>query len=1128
MTLAPDVQLQLYASGVWNDITADSRGDYEIRRGYADGSDQLTPTRLTFTLNNRDGKYSPRNPTGTYYGQIGRNTPVRLVAGFNTTPAYRSVSSTSSAATSFTCAAPAGVVAGDILIAFQATDQSYPKDLLTPTGGGSGDGSAWRVLTMGDEGVGGVFGAAMRCWWKRASSSEPASYTFAQLAGSDSIVIIAAASGVLDVPVVSRSYVATSAATVDTPTTTPTKSDDLEMRFAAMSGNVTWTPPGVLTERADLKSGTFVAGTLGTRVLASAVATGSQTFTASGSGVFRHGVTINLSSRSVRASAFVNEWPQAWLPGGVDVWAPIEASGVLRRLNSKLTSKPVLSVARREIGVNHTPVAYWPMEEQAGSTQFAAVTTGQRALMPTAGVVFADYNGLLSSKPYATIPTAESVFLAQADMHPATTTYTVCWVMSIAAEPGIPTNVMGWDCANSTLPQWRATITQGAPAVIQLLMYDTAGTGIGSVTLNFATGATEHWGDPVFCWAKLYQQGADVAVEFGYASTLDNTTVDSNTGTTTLVNQTLGNVTQIYWRSDAGPASVGHIAIFDTVASASLPDASILIRAYASTLSDSYAMQWLVRLCEENAVPFVLIGDMNANRMGSQGTKTLAALIQECADMDGGLLFEPRDASFLAFRTLAMLYNQPGLALSYTSSHLSTLNASEDDRTLVNDITVTRTDGGEARSILATGALSILDPPNGVGTYDTSLEVNANADTQLQSIADWLQHIGTVDDPRYTRMGVELGRAPFVASATLTANVVMVDIGDLITVSSPPAWLPPDTINAQVRGITERVSNKTWSIEWNTVPGGAYSVMEWDNTTFDRWDSADTTLLHALTSSATSARLAVAGTTTANATGWSTTDVPYDLRIAGERVTATAMGAAAVTFVAAGVVAHGVNASVVPALPAGTQLGDLLLVFAAIRNSGTGTVDAPIGYTQLVSYGNMGLFGKIHTGTESAPTVSFTGGVALADTSAQMAAFRNCQLQVIGSSTKLNGAVQDIAYSALPMLRDRCLILYLGWKQDDWTSVATLAGATEIGDLPTTTGNDQGLVWDYLIQTTQASIPAGSFTVTGGAVAISRGVVIALAGDVQAATLTRAVNGVAKAQVAGAAVSLFSPSYWAR
>lgn len=201
-----------------------------------------------------------------------------------------------------------------------------------------------------------------------------------------------------------------------------------------------------------------------------------------------------------------------------------------------------------------------------------------------------------------------------------------------------------------------------------------------------------------------------------------------------------------------------------------------------------------------------------------------------------------------------------------------------------------------------------------------------------------------------------------------------------------------------------------------------------------------------------------------------------------------------VTFVNAGTAAHGNNASVLPGLPASMLAGDAMLIFAAIRGTAA-SVTTPTGYTLLASYGNVRLFGKTHSGVESGPTVAFTGGAAGDDTSAQMAAFRGASLNVIASAASLlTPTTQNIPFPGLTLTQSRCLKLWLGWKADDWTSVATIGGATEIGEPSTTTGNDQGIVWDYKIEASSdpSNVAAGSFSITGGATATATGANVAL------------------------------------
>jgi len=264
-------------------------------------------------------------------------------------------------------------------------------------------------------------------------------------------------------------------------------------------------------------------------------------------------------------------------------------------------------------------------------------------------------------------------------------------------------------------------------------------------------------------------------------------------------------------------------------------------------------------------------------------------------------------------------------------------------------------------------------------------------------------------------------------------------------------------------------------------------------------------------------------------------DLPLDVRLGGEVVTASNITTTPATFVATGTVAHANNANVTPSLPAGAAANDLLLLYAAIRNSGTGYPDTPSGYTRLRIPGdgatdNAQLFAKVHSGSESNPTVTFTGGAANADTSAQMCAFRNMPITlddladiVLAGQAQLNASAADIAVPALSVTPyPGQVVLAIAWKQDDWTSVAPLSGLTEIGEPDTTTGSDQGITWAYRIDTTPALVAAGSsFVVTGGGSAISRSAVVALAGGFQTMTVSaRSENGVTKSHTAGTRIEV--------
>src|SRR5688500_4294334 len=77
------VEIQAGAAGAWVDITQHvSRANNDrivIERGRRDPRSEVVPSSCRFVLFDPDGRYSPRNPTGPYYGRLGRNTPIRVI-----------------------------------------------------------------------------------------------------------------------------------------------------------------------------------------------------------------------------------------------------------------------------------------------------------------------------------------------------------------------------------------------------------------------------------------------------------------------------------------------------------------------------------------------------------------------------------------------------------------------------------------------------------------------------------------------------------------------------------------------------------------------------------------------------------------------------------------------------------------------------------------------------------------------------------------------------------------------------------------------------------------------------------------------------------------------------------------
>jgi hypothetical protein len=509
-----------------------------------------------------------------------------------------------------------------------------------------------------------------------------------------------------------------------------------------------------------------------------------------------------------------------------------------------------------------------------------------------------------------------------------------------------------------------------------------------------------------------------------------------------------------------------------------------------------------------------------SERMGPRPVAGLLDVVEECVEADGGVLYDGLDNS-LFYRVNYDRYNvAAAMTLVVPRGDVKLpFEPATDDQLRRNDWTVTRKNGSSARD---TDEAHVAR----YGLYDESATLNVYTDTALVHQAGWRVNLGTVAGKRYPTVTLQPAHSTAIQSAWLACT-----LGDRITITGLSRF--PYTVDVALVGYTETFWPDNYLVTANCVPYRPWEVFEVENTRLGRLDTAGSQLITTVTATATALPVTTtSGVSTRTGTvKWTTQagDMPFDVEIGAEQVTVTNVANVSPSFVAAGTAAAANNAAVTPGLPAGLQGGDALLLFAAIRNSGTGTVNTPAGYTLLVDMGNAALFGKYAAGTagsgstEGAPTVTFTGGVAGADTIAQCAAFRGTSITVETSTTQLNASAQNIAYPDVDVEHTNCLVLYLGWKQIDWTSVATIAGATEIGEPDTIAGTGTGLVWDFVQQTTAAGIDPGSFVVTGGVSAISRGAVVALRTDVQTMTVTRSVNAVSKAQTVGTAVALYRP-----
>jgi hypothetical protein len=306
------------------------------------------------------------------------------------------------------------------------------------------------------------------------------------------------------------------------------------------------------------------------------------------------------------------------------------------------------------------------------------------------------------------------------------------------------------------------------------------------------------------------------------------------------------------------------------------------------------------RLCSENNIPYVLhaetflafLGDQY--EMGPQRPDALLKLFDDCVTTAQAMLYEPHYTVALGMRSLESLYTQEAvLELDYSAGEVGVpLTPAPDDFGLINDVTVERSEGGEARATQTTGPRNINDPredDEGVGKYEGKVDVNTYRANVLQNIADSALLRGTTTETRYPQISLELAAPEIDEAQAFEASDV--GIGDRVTISNladADIYLPIDQL---VIGSEETlVNSEIHKISFNAVPASPFHVLAL-NTDDGRVDG-DVFLAEDLDTTETSVDVQPAYGNMTTAAG----DHPYQQTINGELMTVTATAGAGPTW----------------------------------------------------------------------------------------------------------------------------------------------------------------------------------------------------------------------------------------
>lgn len=1059
----------------WTDISSKVyvRDGINLTRGHTSektSNQAASPQQLSFTLNNRDGRFSRRNPTGPYYGVLGQNVPVRL-----STRTAKDSFDNRTASNGWSTAEVGGAwstigTAGDFAVAGgKGTHTISAASTARVSYLGAYTYRNVEVRATCSTGIADVTGGSLG----------PLNLVIGGLSSTDyfilNVVISTAEVITVDIVHVTNGSVTSGAVTLSFANTGQTLAAAFQLDGQTLRGKV-WEASGVepydWTIEANISeaSSTYInraGGWVGVR-------------SATGTGNTNTPVTFSYDNFDVRILRFHGEassWPSEWDTSGNDVYVKLQCTGIRRRLSKG--SKPVKSPLTRIFsetaltnpltGALARPLLYFPVEESAGATSIAPglTTHGPMVLSGPGTPQFAAD----SSFP-GTLPIGK----------PNNSRWTAPPVIG-AANTGAVTCVFLLSIPNTGEDDFATFAQIGLSGTVGFVDVFYRSTGNGEIWLNFynqgrtlisssGTGfvgpGTGVNGIPFLLAVSLAEDGADIDWRID-GVTLPGTAGFSGFTSGALLGTLAGQSVDITRSLLMSPytqvshSAIGQVALYNSVV---IPFPSLIpaLVAYSGfETAGGPSSSRFERICSEsgNVTNSYVRGATPAyTTLGRMPQGTMLSILDDTVKADLGVLEESRYINSFNIRLGRSMYNQTvALTLDYATGQVQpSFGETDDDLLLVNDFTAKNPNGSQSRFIQTTGPYSVNLPVTGqgVGTVDDVQEYNVYADSQLPDIASWQVHVGTNDSGRYPKVKVDLAKLA-QTNYQLYIDCLSVDLNERIQIINPKDVIINGTISQLARGYSESIGGKTHTITFVCAPADPYTVAE-------------------------------VGDTSGGATDPEIFRVDTDGAIVTQDV----------SFVGANAGVSGNNATLSPTIHASAAAGDLMVICAGIR---TGNPNTPAGWTLLSNAGNCRLFGKVHSGSESTPSVTFTGGAAGDDTIAQLAVFRGVGL----STTRVeahtsNGSQQNITYLPFTQYAGASLAIVYGFKNDDWTSVSTLGFMTEIGETVSTVGNDAGLVWDYKISQDDFVKVATGIQVTGGAAATGvSGTIVIPAVDVSAA-----------------------------
>jgi hypothetical protein len=539
----------------------------------------------------------------------------------------------------------------------------------------------------------------------------------------------------------------------------------------------------------------------------------------------------DFSASSAVYTGQVPEWPVRWpSKSGADCVTPVAASGILRWLKQ---GQPPLEAPIPQQLSSYRPQAYWRLDEGSTSTSAGdSVAFGFPARGPD--VTFGNDDSPPGAVASASLNTAGTSRLSGTvrmwnlgNGDGATIMYFKLGSVPAAGSPMPLFEVR----TVGTINRW---VVQIATTGIELNGYDRDGIGV-------VTGMAGGLGiDPTRWWAISLEfekfGSTDTIVQLNWHQVGSMTFYSA--GTTQVNNRLLTRISDVTVIAPADNTLVSNV----WVGPSTVPFVDTTFMQVSSAFNGETDVDRIKRVLGYAGIE-VFVAPGAGRRLGPQPKNATVLDVVRDAELAGyGLLYER--GAILGYLPWTARVN-PGvtMALDWQAGHLDEApEPTDDDQQLVNRWTSSRPDGG---SRVAEDAGSIARRR----LYADGETVNVQQDDQLSDDAGWHVAVGSVDSLRWPTIKINLTRNPSLILPWLACRV-----GSRITVANLPEQVAGEVADLIIEGFENEITTDyEWTAEIACSPAKPWiETAVWGSA---RGDSQSSELVTAVNATATTLSL---------------------------------------------------------------------------------------------------------------------------------------------------------------------------------------------------------------------------------------------------------------------------------